>query len=215
MTLVTSPAPTHSASSASFDALASLRFPADLRLTPEQFELVCAENREAVLELDAEGRLIAMTPTGSETGSRNGELFFQLKVFANRAGGWKAFDSSTGFRLPDGSVFSPDASLIRLDRWQALSPDERRGFAPLCPDLIAELASPSDEGPRGLTALRTKMAAYQANGARLGWLLIPQEQAVEVWPASGEPQRLEQIQILETTAEFPGLQLQLGEIWAG
>ena len=215
MTLVTSPAPTHSASSASFDALASLRFPADLRLTPEQFELVCAENREAVLELDAEGRLIAMTPTGSETGSRNGELFFQLKVFANRAGGWKAFDSSTGFRLPDGSVFCPDASLIRLDRWQALSPDERRGFAPLCPDLIAELASPSDEGPRGLTALRTKMAAYQANGARLGWLLIPQEQAVEVWPASGEPQRLEQIQILETTAEFPGLQLQLGEIWAG
>ena len=215
MTLVTSPAPTHSASSASFDALASLRFPADLRLTPEQFELVCAENREAVLELDAEGRLIAMTPTGSETGSRNGELFFQLKVFANRAGGWKAFDSSTGFRLPDGSVFSPDASLIRLDRWQALSPDERRGFAPLCPDLVAELASPSDEGPRGLTALRTKMAAYQANGARLGWLLIPQEQAVEVWPASGEPQRLEQIQILETTAEFPGLQLQLGEIWAG
>ena len=71
-----------------------------------------------------------MTPTGSETGSRNGELFFQLKLFASRAGGWKAFDSSTGFRLPDGSVFSPDASLIRLDRWQALSPDERCGFAP-------------------------------------------------------------------------------------
>ncbi len=215
MTLTTSPAPSHSASSASFDARASLRFPADLRLTPEQFELLCSENREAVLELDADGRLIAMTPTGSETGSRNGELFFQLKVFANRAGGWKAFDSSTGFRLPDGSVFSPDASLIRLDRWQALSPDERRGFAPLCPDLVAELASPSDEGPRGLTALRNKMAAYQANGARLGWLLSPQEQAVEVWPASGEPQRLDQIQILEATADFPGLQLQLAEIWAG
>ena len=122
MTLTTSPPV--------FDARASLRFPADLRLTCEQFELVCAENREAVLELDADGRLIAMTPTGSETGSRNGELFFQLKLFASRAGGWKAFDSSTGFRLPDGSVFSPDASLIRLDRWQALSPEERCGFAP-------------------------------------------------------------------------------------
>jgi Uma2 family endonuclease len=207
MTLTTSPA--------ALDALASLRFPHELRFTPEQFELVCAENREAVLELDADGRLIAMTPTGSETGSRSGELFFQLKLFSNRVGGWKAFDSSTGFRLPDGSVFSPDASLIRLGRWQALSLAERRSFAPLCPDLVVELVSPSDEGPRGLSALREKMTAYQANGARLGWLLLPHEQAVEVWPASGAPQRLEQLEVLVATPEFPGLQLQLTEIWAG
>mgnify|MGYP002630024143 FL=1 len=202
MTLTTSPATT-------------LRMPPDLRLTPEQFELVCAENREAVLELTADGRVIALTPTGSETGSRNGELFFQLKLYAKLSGEWKVFDSSTGFRLPDGSVVSPDASLLRLERWQALSPEERRSFSPLCPDLVVELASPSDEGPRGLSALRRKMAAYQANGARLGWLLIPQDQAVEVWPASGSPHRLASADVLDAGAEFPGLQLQLAEIWAG
>ena len=207
MTLTASPAP--------FDALAPLRLPHELRLTPEQFELVCAENREAVLELAADGRVIAITPTGSETGSRNGELFFQLKLYAKLSGDWKAFDSSTGFRLPDGSVVSPDASLLRLERWQALSPEERRSFSPLCPDLVVELASPSDEGPRGLSALRRKMAAYQANGARLGWLLIPQDQAVEVWPASGSPHRLASADVLDACAEFPGLQLQLAEIWAG
>ncbi|QVL53662.1 MAG: Uma2 family endonuclease [Cyanobium sp. M30B3] len=215
MTLTTSPATSPTASATTLDALATLRLPPELRLTPEQFALVCAENREAVLELDAEGRLIAMTPTGSETGARNSRLEMRLLVWADQQGGWKVFGSSTGFRLPDGSVFSPDASLLRLDRWQALSPEERRGFAPLCPDLVVELASPSDEGPRGLSALRRKMAAYQANGARLGWLLIPQEQAVEVWPASGEPQRLEQAALLEAGADFPGLQLQLAEIWAG
>lgn len=215
MSLTTSPATPLTSSAAAFDALAPLRLPADLRLTPEQFERVCAENREAVLELDAEGRLIVMTPTGSETGARNSRLEMRLLVWADQQGGWKVFGSSTGFRLPDGSVFSPDASLLRLDRWQALSPEERRGFAPLCPDLVVELASPSDEGPRGLSALRRKMAAYQANGARLGWLLIPQEQAVEVWPASGEPQRLEQAALLEAGADFPGLRLQLAEIWAG
>ncbi len=64
------------------------------------------------------------------------------------------FDSSSGFRLPDGSVFSPDASLVRLERWHSLSAEQRRGFAPLCPDLVVELASPSDEGPRGVSALR-------------------------------------------------------------
>jgi len=206
MTLTISPA---------LDALEPLRFPPDLRITPEQFELLCAENRDAVLELAADGCVIALTPTGSETGLRNGELLFQLKFYANRVGGWKVFDSSAGFRLPDGSVLSPDASLVRLDRWQILSLEQRRSFAPLCPDLVVELASPSDEGPRGVSALREKMASYQLNGARLGWLLLPQEQAVEAWPASGPPQRLEQIQVLEATPEFLGLSLQLLEIWAG
>ena len=197
------------------DGFASLRFPNDLRLSPEQFDLLCAENREAVLKLAADGRVLAMTPTGSETGARNSRLEMRLLLWADQQGGWKVFGSSTGFRLPDASVLSPDASLVRLDRWQALTPEQRRGFAPLCPDLVVELASPSDEGPRALTALRSKMDAYQANGARLGWLLIPHQQAVEVWPASGDPQRLEGIEVLEAGPEFPALQLQLDEIWAG
>lgn len=200
---------------ASWDALAPLRLPADLRLTPEQFELVCAENREAVLELAADGHVIAMTPTGSETSGRNSRLVMRLLLWADQQGGWKVFESSGGFRLPDGSVLSPDASLVRLERWQSLTPEQQRRFAPLCPDLVVELASPADEGPRGLTALRRKMATYQANGARLGWLLIPHQQAVEVWPASGESQRFERIEQLEAGSDFPGLQLQLGEIWAG
>ena len=201
-------------SSTRFHALVPLRFPSDMRLSPEQFALLCAENREAVLELASDGQVRAMTPTGSETGGRNIELAFQLQRFARSGTTWKAFDSSTGFCLPDDSVLSPDASLVRLDRWQALTPDQRRGFAPLCPDLVVELACPSDDGPRGLTALRSKMAAYRANGSRLGWLLIPHEQAVEVWPISGDPQRSAGLKVLEAGPEFPGLQLQLAEIWA-
>jgi Uma2 family endonuclease len=118
------------------------------------------------------------------------------------------FDSSAGFRLPDGSVFRPA---------------ERRGFAPLCPDLVVELTSSGVaagfsegvEGPRGVTALRRKMAAYQANGARLGWLLLPEQRTVEVWPATGVPTQLEHVETLEAVAEFPGLRLDLAEIWAG
>jgi len=213
MTLSASPAAAEA--DTPVDAIAPLRFPSGLRLTPDQFALLCAENRDAVLELAADGRVLAMTPTGSETGARNSRLEMRLLLWADRQGGWKVFGSSTGFRLPDGSVLSPDASLVRLDRWQALTPEQRRGFAPICPDLVVELASPSDEGPRALAALRTKMAAYQANGAMLGWLLIPQQQAVEVWPASGDAQRFESLDELEAGPDFPGLQLQLAEIWAG
>lgn len=191
---------------------------ASLRLTPEQFAQLCDANPDAVLELAADGSLIPMTPTGSETGARNGELFFQIKTWARARGGWMAFDSSTGFRLPDNSVLSPDASLVALARWQALSTNERRGFAPLCPDLVVELASPSDEGPRGLTALRRKMTAYQRNGALLGWLLIPEEQAVEVWGAQQAgaeiPQRIAPASSISADPIFPGLVINLDELWA-
>jgi Uma2 family endonuclease len=194
---------------------APLLLPWDLRLTPEQFERVCQVNPEAVLELTAEGHLIVMTPTGGETSSRNGQLLYQLQVFCRRHKGWRLFDSSGGFRLPDGSVLSPDAALVLEERWQTLSPEQRRSFPPLCPDLVIELASPSDEGPRGVTALRHKMDRYQANGARLGWLLLPQERAVEIWRGGqqGMAERLENASRVDGSDLAEGLELDLEEIW--
>jgi Uma2 family endonuclease len=207
MTLATVPA----------NGLAPLLLPERLRLTAEQFEAVCHANPDAVLELDASGQLIQMTPTGSETGARN-QALGALLWLAVRASGLplKLFDSSTGFRLPDGSVLSPDASLVRRERWEALTAEERRGFAPLCPDLVVELASASDEGPRGLIALRRKMAAYQANGAQLGWLLIPEQRSVEVWcTGASQPERIAPATALDAAPHFPGLQIDLEEVWHG
>ena len=192
-----------------------LTLPRTLTLTPSQFAQVCAANPEAVLELDADGTLIEMTPTGGITSARNSALLFQLQAWARTTGDWIVFDSSGGFRLPDGSVRSPDASLVRLDRWLALSEAERDGFPPLCPDLVVELASPSDE-PQ---ALRRKLAAYMANGARLGWLLLPLSRSVEVWTpesaagASIPDQVLAADQPLEAGQQFPGLRIDLAEIW--
>jgi len=135
---------------------APLLLPWDLRLTPEQFKQVCQANPEAMLELGADGALIALTPTDGETGSRNSRLLIQLGMALSRGQpSLRIFDSSTGFLLPDGSVLSPD--------------------------LVIELASTSDEGRRCVAALRRKMDLYQANGVRLGWLLLPHEEAVEIW----------------------------------
>ncbi len=200
--------------------LPPLLLPIELRLTPEQFALVCEVNPEAVLELTADGRLIAMTPTGGDTSSRNSLLITRLQLWALGQGGWQVFDSSGGFRLPDGSVLSPDASVVREERWQALTPEQRRGFPPLCPDLVIELASPSDEGPRGATALRRKMATYLANGARLGWLLFPEQRAAEIWrpgdpvAETPQPERLELADVLDGGELFAGLRLELAELWA-
>jgi Uma2 family endonuclease len=213
MTIAPSAAQTQAAGVTHVGPPALLLHP-DLRLSPEQFALVCEANPEAVLELAADGQLISMTPTGGDTGRRNTRLLTRLQTWADRLGGWTVFDSSTGFRLPDGSVLSPDASAVQLERWQALSAEQRRGFPPLCPDLVVELVSPSDEGPRGVEALRRKLAAYLANGAQLGWLLFPEQRAVEIWRPGAEPQRLEPAEVLEGGDVLPGLRLELEEIWA-
>ena len=192
-----------------------LTLPRSLTFTPAQFAEVCAANPEAVLELDALGQLIEMTPTGSASGARNQTLgaLLWLAIEQSRLP-LKLFDSSTGFLLPDGSVRSPDASVVRLERWQGLSEAEREGFAPLCPDLVVELASPSDE-PQ---ALRRKLAAYMANGASLGWLLLPQTRTVEVWNTgateiANSPLVLIDPSRLEAGLEFPGLVIDPRRIW--
>ena len=192
-----------------------LTLPPTLHLTPSQFAEVCAANPEAVLELEADGTLIEMTPTGGSTSARNSALLFQLQAWARISGDWIVFDSSGGFRLPDGSVRSPDASVVRLDRWRALSEAERDGFPPLCPDLVVELASPSDQPE----VLRRKMASYFTNGARLGWLLLPRPRTVEVWRAPASTSEapfteLSDASQLEAGAEFPGLVINPEEIWA-
>ena len=194
-----------------------LLLPRHWRLSPEQFEQVCQANPDAVLELSADGELIVMTLAGTETSSRNQALGALLWLAVRNTGlALKVFDSSGGFRLPDGSVFSPDAAVVQLDRWTALSAEQRRAFAPLCPDLVVELASASDDSPRGLTALRQKMEQYRANGAQLGWLLLPAEQAVEIWTAAGgPPQRIAPAAHLDAAPLFPGLQIPLAEIWHG
>jgi Uma2 family endonuclease len=184
-------------------------------LTPAQFAEVCAANPEAVLELDADGHLVEMSPTGSSTSVRHSRLISQLQQWADRFDGWLVFDSSGGFQLPDGSVRSPDASVVRLERWRALSEEERDGFAPLCPDLVVELASTSGASPSDPPeALRRKLGSYMANGARLGWLLLPQARSVEVWEAgSGEPRVLGDPARLEAGPAFPGLVIDLQRIW--
>ena len=57
-----------------------------------------------------------------------------------------------------------------------LTAEQKKKFIPLCPDFVIELLSPSDE----LADVHAKMAEYIANGARLGWLIDPEERRLFV-----------------------------------
>ena len=176
-----------------------------LELTDEQFFLLCQHNRELRFERTAKGEILIMPPTGGETGNRNADLTFQLQAWSRQNNLGKAFDSSTGFKLPNGANRSPDASWVKRDRWFALTPEQRKKFLPLCPDFVVELRSPSD----ALKETQEKMQEYIDNGARLGWLIDPQTRRVEIYRQNQDVEILENPATLSGSDVLPGFVLDL------
>jgi Uma2 family endonuclease len=173
-------------------------------LTHEQFRKLCQTNRDIQLELTAQGELIVMPPTGWESGNRNANLTTDLNIWSRQNKTGMVFDSSTGFRLPNGAMRSPDAAWVRQDRLDALSPDPSE-FLPLAPDFVIELRSATDR----LKTLQDKMQEYEDNGVRLGWLLNPKDQAVEVYREGQEMQVLQAPVNLSGEDILPGFVLDL------
>ena len=176
-----------------------------LRVTPEQFWEFCRVNPDLRLERTATGKLIVMAPAGSESGGINADLTGQLWSWNRTAGLGKVFDSSVGFTLRNSAIVSPDLAWIRLDRWQAVPAEDRRKFASICPDFVAELRSPTDS----LRQLQTKMRQYVAQGVRLGWLLDPIRSQVEIHRPGRDAEVLDRPVTLSGEEVLPGFVLDL------
>ncbi|WP_317134505.1 Uma2 family endonuclease [Leptolyngbya sp. 7M] len=165
-------------------------------LTDAQFEQLCAANPEIKFERTPTGELVIMSPTGGETGKNNVEIAADFVIWNRRTKLGVVFDSSTCFRLPQGGDRSPDVAWVEQSRWDALTLEQQRRFPPLCPDFVLELLSPSDN----LSTIQAKMQEYLNNGLRLGWLLNPQDQQVEIYRPE---QAVEILQAPETLSGEP------------
>ena len=186
-----------------------LNIPKSLRVTDEQFVEFVKANPELRLERTATGELTAMPPTGSESGHYNSELNIDVGIWNRQHQGGVVFDSSSGFRLPNGAIRSPDVAWVSQPRWKALSPEQQSGFAPICPDFVIELVSKTD----ALDDVQTKMLEYLDNGCRLGWLINPKARMVEIY-RPGKP--VEAVSLTETLSGeevLPGFELKLSTIF--
>jgi Uma2 family endonuclease len=194
-------------------ALANLELPARIRLerpmTDEELMRFCAANEMVRVERDTNGELIVMSPTGTGTGRTNSEVNFQLALWAREMNSGVTFDSNAGFTLPDGSMRSPDAAWIAWPRWNALTKEEQDRFAPICPEFVIELRSPSDSLPE----LQTKMKSWIANGAELAWLIDPSRKTVEAYRPGREVEVLEGGSAVEGDGPVAGFVLELGRVW--
>lgn len=178
-------------------------------MSADSFFDFCQLNSHLHIERTATGKLIIMSPAGSETGNRNFKLIQQLANWTDRDGSGIGFDSSAGFALPNGSTRSPDASWIKLTKWNSLSAQQKTKFAPICPDFVVELRSPSDN----LKMLQDKMQEYIDNGVSLGWLIDRTTRQVYIYTPDSEVKSLDNPQTISGEPILSGFVLDLTKIW--
>ncbi|MCV3213570.1 Uma2 family endonuclease [Plectonema radiosum NIES-515] len=177
----------------------------NIDLTDEQYFQLCQNNRDYRFECTASGELLIMPPTGSDTGRRNVKITTQLDIWNSQNNLGEVFDSSTGFTLPNGAKRSPDASWVKIERWNALTPEQQESFAPICPDFVIELRSRTDS----LKELQDKMQEYIDNGATLGWLIDRKNKRVEIYRPLKKVETLENPAYLSGEDILPGFVLDL------
>jgi len=180
-----------------------------IELTDEKLFQLCQQNRDLRFERGTQGDITIMAPEGSDTGMRNIEFGADLVIWNRRKKLGVAFGSSAGFILPNGAMRSPDVSWIAKERWDALTAEQQSKFAPICPDFVVELMSPSDS----LSLTQAKMQEYQDNGARLGWLINRRDRQVEIYRIGQAVEILESPDVLSGEDVLPEFVLDLSLIW--
>jgi len=178
-------------------------------MTDEQFFQFCQLNRDYRIERSADGELIIMSSAGSETGNRNFNLIVQLGIWAKQDGTGMGFNSSTGFKLPNGADRSPDAAWMKLEKWNAIPLEQQKKFAPVCPDFVVEIRSASDN----LQPLKDKMQEYIENGAALGLLIDRKNRKVYIYSSQQEVQGLDNPDTVSADPVLPGFILKMANIW--
>jgi Uma2 family endonuclease len=178
-----------------------------LRVTAAEFDLLCQLNPDMRLELTTDGELIVMPPTGGETGSRNTDLTTDVNIWNRQTQLGKVFDSSTGYDFTSfgGGKLSPDVSWIEKSRLEGV---DISGFIPVVPDFVIELRSKTD----AIKDIREKMAEYQRLGVRLGWLINPQDQQVEIYRQGRDVETLTNPAVVSGEDVLAGFTLELEQI---
>lgn len=174
-------------------------------LTREQFIVLCQSNPDLQLERSPQGELVIMSPVGGESGNREATLITKVGIWNEQTQLGLVFSSSTIFSLPNGGDRSPDVAWVVRPSWEALSPEARAAFPPICPDFVIELRSRSDRLP----PLQAKMQEYLTSGLRLGWLINPQDQQVEIYRPDQDTEVLSCSVTLSGEAILPGFELSL------
>lgn len=180
-----------------------------IRMDDQQFFQFCGLNTELRIERNADGSIVLRSLKGLSNSAGCTELTWRLAEWAKRDDTGRAISCSAGFILSNKAVRSPDVSWISKPRLRELRKEEWGSFAPICPDFVLELRSPTDS----MRVLKNKMAEYIMCGARLGWLIDPTKRSVFVYRPDAPPEELHNPQELSGDPVLPDFVLRPSDVW--
>ena len=168
------------------------------------------QNRPFKIERNKEGELIVMTPVGFIGGTHEGYIAAALLLWAEQDGRGTAVPANVGFKLPDGSCLAPDAAWVAQTRLEALTPEQKIGYPPLCPDFIIEVRSQSDSRP----SVETKMQLWLENGAKLAWLVDPIDANIAIYRPGQSSELLDHPELVKADGPVDGFELRCPRLWS-
>jgi len=171
-------------------------------MTDKEFAALCAEHPDLQFETTAEGELIVMAPTFTDTSNFNFNVAVKLGSWAEKDGRGLCSDAQGLFVLPNGARRAPDASWTLISRIKLLGSRRKKSFWPLCPDFVIEI-----------DAKKEKMREYLEQGAQLGWLINPDNKSVEIYRPGGQSEKLSDVNKIEGEGPVAGFILDLTNIW--
>lgn len=196
------------ATATKFEGSLTLAFPG-IEMSDREFFDFCQANRHLKIERNSAGEILIMSPTGTKTGNWNSEFTTELGIWNRQYKLGRTFDSSTGFKLPNGATYGPDAAWMPLEKWNALSSEEQEGFAPVVPNFIAEIRSKSDP----LRPIQEKIVEFLDAGCELAWLIDPILQKTTVYHADGHEEEISFDHELNGGTVLPGFTVKLAELF--
>ena len=164
-----------------------------------------------------EGKLIIMSPSDSASGEIGARISALLGTWIYNYNLGRVLDASTGFRLPNGDLLSPDVSFVSRERLK----QNPRTYLSVVPELIVEIKSSHDR----LRELEEKIALFLRQGVQVGILIDPDTHNVSIY-RSGELSKnadsggslppvttLRDGETLSIPDLFPGWEIAITSLW--
>ena len=177
-------------------------------VTDEELMLMSLQNPELRFERNADGTIETMPPTGGISGNREAKAVTFLMTWVDSQDLGEVFGSTTGFRLANSAVRSPDAAFVAKGRLPENWDQQEDKFINLAPDFVIEIRSKNDS----LSKLKTKMEEYIANGVKLGWLIDSKNRQALVYRQDGSITQYPATAILSGEDVVPGFTLVLAKL---
>lgn len=188
-----------------------LKLPEEVVWDVPLFEAFCRLNPDLVAELDTKGNLIVMPPANAYADNLNFGFNTQLGIWLASHPEFIGFGCSAGFQLSVGSLRSPDASLVRIEDWEALAEEEQHSFPEVPVYFAMELRSSASDS---LRIVKEKMAEYMASGVQLAWLIDPVRSELTVYRPDQDPVTVNAPKTFEAGDELPGFEVDFRSIWS-